>query len=113
MSSLYTTWLLAFVVTCILEALVYQLAWTFCANEKQRLRCLKDCLTVNAFTHPFIYLVLPMLVSDDAVTYVLVAESVAVLGEALLLWKLNYRFAWSLSIVANLTSWWVGSWLIY
>ena len=113
MSSLYTTWLLAFFVTCLLELVVYQSAWFLCAGERRRLRGLKDCLMVNACTHPFIYLVLPMLVSDDALTYVLAAETVAVLGEALLLWKLRYRFAWSLSIAANLTSWWVGSWLIY
>ena len=76
------TWLVAFALTCTLEAAVYQLPLTASGQTKSRRQRLLDCLMINACTHPFVFLVLPLLLDESAPTYVIVAEVFAIIAEA-------------------------------
>ena len=107
------TWLVAFVVTVLLEASVYQLPLVDSTPTQSKHRRLVDCLLVNACTHPLVFLLLPLMIPTDATTYVLVAESIAITGEAFLLQHFGYSRPWRLSLSANLVSWLLGSWLLY
>ena len=107
------TWLVAFSLTFLLEAAVYQLPFVDSAQYKPRRRRLLDCLMINACTHPFVFLVLPLMISEHPAAYVVVAELFAFVAEALLLKRFGYNETWRLSAVANVVSWLFGSWLLY
>ena len=107
------TWLVAFALTYTLEAAVYQLPLATSSQTKSRRQRLLDCLMINACTHPFVFLVLPLLLDESAPTYVIVAEVFAIIAEAFLLAKFGYQKPWLLSVAANVVSWLFGSWLLY
>ena len=67
---------------------------------------------INACTHPFVFLVLPLLLDESAATYVIVAEVFAIIAEAFFLAKFGYR-SLVVSVTANVVSWLFGSWLLY
>ena len=67
------TWLVAFVVTVLLEASVYQLPLVDSTPTQSKHRRLVDCLLVM-HAHPLVFLLLPLMIPTDATTYVLVAE---------------------------------------
>ena len=107
------TWLVAFSLTYLLEAAVYQLPFVDSNQYKPRRRRLIDALMINACTHPFVFLVLPLMISDHPTVYVVVAELFAFVVEALLLIRFGYKNSWRLSAAANVVSWLFGSWLLY
>ena len=107
------TWLVAFALTYTLEAAVYQLPLTASSQTKSRRQRLLDCLMINACTHPFVFLVLPLLLDESAPSYVIVAEVFAIIAEAFFLAKFGYQKPWLLSVTANVVSWLFGSWLLY
>ena len=109
----FITWLVAFGLTYLLEAAVYHLPLVQGIEAKPKTRRLMDCLMINACTHPFIFLVLPLLIEDTATTYVVVAEVFAITAEALMLKRFGYLNPWRMSAVANVVSWCFGSWLLY
>ena len=107
------TWLVAFSLTYLLEAAVYQLPFVESDGCKSRRRRLGDALMINACTHPFVFLILPLLISEQAYLYVVAAELFAFVAEGFLLKRFGYKNPWRLSMTANLVSWLFGSWLLY
>ena len=107
------TWLVAFSLTYLLEAAVYQLSFVDSDQYKPRRRRLLDCLMINACTHPFVFLVLPLMIPEHPTVYVAVAELVAFVTEGFLLTRFGYKNPWRMSAVANVVSWLFGSWLLY
>lgn len=103
-----------FALTCLLETPIY-----FYLLKQLRLkRLLIAVLILNFATHPIVIWILRDYFSDlgfTTRTYLLSAETIAIVTEALLLFlifKIPYKRAWFAAITANLFSWWFGLYLV-
>ena len=107
-------YMLAFACTCLLEAPFY----FYLLKKESRRKRIFLLISANLLTHPVIYFLLPTLLSHWRTTqlsYLGIAEVFAPIIEAAYLSKMcAIKFKKSLAwmILANLTSWWVGSALL-
>ncbi len=98
-----------FFLTCLLESPFY---WMAVRSGTRRF--LSAVVLCNLATHPIVCFGIPFLMSLVHGNYgqgLAVGEVFAPVVEALLLigvWKVPQARAWTLSILANLFSWWVG-----
>lgn len=102
-----------FVLTLLLEAPFFY----FLLNSLRPILRLSVIFFVNLATHPFIFLILPQIMmkfNKSYLFYLIVAETFAPIVEALLLikvWKISPKKAFAISLIANLCSWMIGSYL--
>lgn len=102
-------WLLAFAFTQVVEVPIYALAakrfWPERASLPWRIVL---GFGASALTHPFVWFVFPRLIRDDWTTMVVVAETFAVVAEAIYLRMTGMKRAFWVALVANMASLWLG-----
>lgn len=105
-----------FALTVLLETPVY---WIVLGGTKKQLaRFIKAILTVNVATHPAVSFLFAHFASRHGwseIQYITLAEGFAFVAEALIL-GVYFKYSWWRAIVgaflANLASWWLGSFLV-
>ena len=106
---------LVFFVNCLLEAPAYAIAGRILGRSP--LTVAGQILGLNLATHPAVYFALPALAEMQGWTLLSqasISEGFAFAAEALLLravWRYPWRSAAVASVLANLTSWWIGAYL--
>lgn len=88
------SWLLAFLITQVVEMPIYQRAF---APERSQTHRLAIAFGASAITHPIVWFVFREGI-EDYLTYLLIAETFAWVAEGLWfrLWRIDHPFAWSL-----------------
>jgi hypothetical protein len=96
-------WLAAFAVTQIIEMPIY----VFALRERPWVQRLALAFGASAITHPFVWFLFPRLV-EDYWTMVALAETFAVVVEAVWLWRFGLKRAILWTLLANGTSVGIG-----
>ena len=107
------TWPVAFGLTLLVEAPLYLFATR--GQNLRPLTRLAAAVGTSALTHPFVWFVFPPLLIPVAgwLAYFVVAETFAVVVEALYLRALRIERPWAISLGANATSASIGLLLTY
>ena len=113
-----SAWALAFLLTLSLEAPIYWYALRVdrAGARLSRSHRVVSALMASGFTHPFIWWVLPPLciaLGFSTLSYIMIAESVALFIEALLLWTQGCRRPLLNALIANGISSIIGSLFFY
>ena len=105
-------WLSAFVITSVIEMPVY--LWALRYTDHSQTNKILISLTPSIVTHPLIWWGIPPLINQisiSEVSYYILVEVIAVLGEYFFLKKLKCNSALSTSLIANGCSATLGSYL--
>jgi hypothetical protein len=111
----FAIYALIFLINCLLEAPAYGVAGRILGRSPQTI--LAQIVGLNLATHPAVYFVLPALAEKQGwtlLTQASISEAFAFITEALLLravWHYPLRSAVAASLLANLSSWWIGTYL--
>ena len=101
-------WIFAFVVTLSIEISIY----LSCPSTSWRRRSSKtkmsDCFLIHCFTHPMVFFVFAWCFGANTLSYLISAEAFAIGVESLWLAYRGYRYAFGVSVAANLASWFLG-----
>jgi hypothetical protein len=115
-STAFPVYVAVFAVNALLEAPAYGFAGYL--NKQAPVAILRQILVLNIATHPAVFYLFPLLASRlgwTLLTLTGASEAFAIVVEAALL-KLVWNFSWLAaafaSLAANLTSWWVGAYLM-
>ena len=111
-----TQYFLVFLITCLLEAPFYILA--FRKSGRNLATIFLAVLILNSLTHPFIFFLVPKLVialEGKMAHSLLISEVFAPVIESIaLMWMVPMPFGRALlyALAANLFSWWLGLYLM-
>ena len=113
-----SAWSIAFLLTLSLEAPVYWFALRVdrTGAPLSRSHRATSALLASGFTHPLIWWVLPPLcigLKLSTLSYVMIAESIALFIEATLLWTQGCRRPFVSALIANGVSGIIGSLFFY
>jgi hypothetical protein len=99
-------WAGAFALTQVIETPI----WTYSLRERfpRTGPRILAALGASTITHPIVWFVIPHIIAHPYLTYLIVAESFAVIAEAIYMHLLGLRWALFWSVVANGTSFYIG-----
>ena len=101
-------WVFAFVFTLFIEGVIY-LSWPSLGWQRHsQTTKILDCFLIHCLTHPMVFFVFAWCFDSNTVTYLISAEIFAISVEAWWLSFRRYRYAFAISVVANLASWFLG-----
>ena len=108
----FLSWSSAFLLTILIELTIYTLIFTVQWRAKSWLEKARDCVLIHLMSHPAVFFLFPIYFPVDGWSYLIAAESFAIVAEAWWLAYRKYDYALSISFVSNLTSWLLGGELI-
>ena len=101
-------WTFAFLVTLSIEGIIYIACPLSSWRRRSHTTKMRDCFLIHCFTHPMVFFVFAWCFGANTLTYLTSAEAFAIGVEGLWLACRGYRYAFVMSVAANLASWLLG-----